>query len=119
MQSINSTSAIPADEQWQTTAQEAENHRVAYRASSSLFGRRFYLAFFMGTERRSTERLEREGQVQPFTRLFLFLVGLAWLVFWLTVIALGLGVIAAYLVKSAAGINLFEGPSFLHPYFFD
>jgi len=28
-------------------------------------------------------------------------------------------VIAAYLVKSAAGINLFEGPSFLHPYFFD
>ncbi len=98
--------------------QQPGRHAVAYRISTSFFGRRFYMAFFMGTERRGTERLEREGQIHSFTNILFSLVGLAWLVFWVSAVAIGLSVIGMYVLKSAVGINLLDGPSFLHPFFY-
>lgn len=119
MQSSQRSYSVSREEHHPAHTQQPGRHAVAYRISTSFFGRRFYMAFFMGTERRRTERLEREGQIHSFTNILLSIVGLAWLVFWISTVVLGLSVIGMYVLKSAAGINLLDGPSFLHPFFYD
>lgn len=39
------------------------NHQVEYRVSLPFFGRRYYLALFVGRERRARSRLVAEGQL--------------------------------------------------------
>jgi len=96
-----------------------DNHLFAYRASSSLFGKRFYFSVFFGKEKRTDARLRAEGRKKPFWVVLMIALTITWMIFWLTVISLGLGVVALYLFKSGAGINLFDGHFFLHSYFFD
>lgn len=46
-------------------AQRTLPHAVDYRASTSLFGRRYYAAFFAGRDARSLQRVCNEGQARP------------------------------------------------------
>ena len=94
-------------------------HLIAYRASSALFGRRFYISIFFGAEKRTDQRLTQEGRKKSFLGLLMMALTLVWVIFWATVVIIGFCVVALYLLKSAVGINLFEQDSFLHPYFFD
>lgn len=90
-------------------------HSIDFRTSLSFFGIPFYVTFLMGRERRSRERLAMEGQTQVHR------VAIAHII--LTVL-IGLSLLAAvgcilYLVKSAVGIDLFDGNSSLHELFFE
>ncbi len=101
------------------SARRPGKHLFSYRASSSIFGRRFYISIFFGTERRADARLEQEGRKKSFLNLLMMGLTITWVIFWITVVIIGFAVVALYLLKSAAGINLFEQDSFLHPFFFD
>ena len=43
------------------------HHAIDYRVSLPLFGRRFYFTMLLGRERRSLERLRKEGQLSRRT----------------------------------------------------
>ncbi|MCB1485807.1 MAG: hypothetical protein KDJ17_13050 [Hyphomicrobiaceae bacterium] len=89
-------------------------HTIDYRASIPLFGRRFYVALMAGRERRSLARLAQEGQSRArrvaglYAVIMLLLVGAAFVAC----------VLLGYVVKSALGVDLIEGPSILHQYVF-
>jgi hypothetical protein len=68
-------SAIPTDIQANLSQDQVQRldamllprrteHAVDYRVSSDLFGRRFYLTLFAGSENRSQRRLQDEGQTR-------------------------------------------------------
>ncbi len=102
------------------TGEHADSrHIVAYRVSTSFFGRGFYVAFFMGSEQRTKERLDREGQVRSFSAILFSWISLAWLIFWISALLIGVFIIAGYLIKSLAGIDLMDSNFFLHSFFFD
>ena len=84
------------------------------RVSLPVFGRRYYLAVFLGRERRGLQRLRQEGQLSiPLISVVMFvLAGLA-LPSLIAIILL-----ATYLLKSVLGIDLLDGPSLLHDLFF-
>ena len=80
-----------------------------WRFGVRLFRTRYYLNVRLGRERRSSTRLEQEGQVRlPVTATAYLTVFSAF--FWLFGI-----VCSVYLLKSLAGINLFAQTSPLHP----
>ena len=74
----------------------------------------YFFTIRFGRERRSLDRLIGEGQVS------LAKLSLAYtLAIWVLAGLAGLGVmVGLYLVKSMAGINLMDGPSFLHNFMF-
>ena len=90
-------------------------HIIDYRLSLPFGSRRFYVRFLCGRERRKLSRLIAEGQNNPWlvlaaaTLLFWFMITVS-----LVIIAVGL-----YLLKTALGIDVFDGPSFLHRCLFD
>lgn len=88
-------------------------HVIDYRVSIPFFGKRYYLTVLAGRERRSRARLAREGQLMSgqVARLDATVLGVA-LAFGLIALAFGL-----YIVKSALGIDLFEGNSAMHEVF--
>ena len=88
-------------------------HVIDYRVSIPFFGKRYYLTVLAGRERRSRARLAREGQLMSgqVARLDATVLGVA-LAFGLIALAFGL-----YIVKSALGIDLFEGDSAMHEVF--
>lgn len=94
--------------------QALADHALKYQASSSLFGRKFYLAFFFGKERRSDERVGKDDQKKPFHMVAFFALMIAICFVGLFFGGLMLAVVGAYLFKSAVGIDLFEEHSFLH-----
>lgn len=90
-------------------------HAIDYRASIPFFGRRFYVTLLVGRERRSQERLAREAQLRArhvaivYSVLLMFVSCVSFLAF----------VLAGYVLKSAMGIDLTDGPSLLHQYILD
>ncbi len=126
----NSNPQIPADIRAALTPQQitrlermlaipTPGHMIDYRVSTALLGRRFYLALFSGRELRSPRRVTADGQHRGFMD-FLFEAILLCLVVTCLVCLLALaGLVTLYLVKSALGIDLLEGPSVLHRFFFD
>jgi len=87
-------------------------HSVRYQVSVPAFGRRYYLAFFAGRERRSAERLKAEGQLSP-RRLGLVYLAAFWLFFSVT----GAGLmLALQLLRLAAGDQLLSASLALVPY---
>lgn len=88
-------------------------HVIDYRVSIPFFGKRYYLTVLAGRERRSRARLAREGQLMSgqVARLDATVLGVA-LAFGLIALAFGL-----YIVKSALGIDLFEGDFAMHEVF--
>lgn len=93
---------------------QQKRHSIDYRGTLNWLGRRYYVSLFAGPEVRTTaheswfspRRLIREG-------LGLASIGAG------SVVATGLFIVGLYLVKSLAGINLLDGPSFMHEFFFD
>lgn len=90
-------------------------HAIDYRTSISFFGIPFYVTFLMGRERRSRERLAMEGQTQ------IHRVALAHIILTLVIAMSCVAAVACvlYLVKSALGIDLFDGHFALHDMFFE
>jgi hypothetical protein len=95
-------------------AQSAERasapHLMDFLVSLPFLGRRYYLRLYVGRERRSYERLLREGQIS-LGRVLLVWSWLAWMI--LSLVALGT-VVMLYVLKSQLGINIFQGQSPLH-----
>lgn len=89
-------------------------HWIDYRVSLPFFGARFYLTIFFGKERRQLGRIRSEGQ-ESLTKASIFYVLVLWILISIGMIAC---LVSLYAVKSALGIDLFEGPSFLHEYLF-
>ncbi len=94
---------------------QAANHWVDYRVSIPWIGGGFYVRLFMGKERRNRSRLDAEGQVSlPKTS-----IALIFFLWALCCLAMFGSVILLYLIKSTIGIDLFNGPSILHPFFYN
>lgn len=89
-------------------------HVIDYRVSIPFFGRRFYITLLVGRERRSLARLATEAQLHAKHIAAFYAVALLVLGF-LTLIGT---VIIGYVAKSALDIDLMDGPSLLHGYFF-
>lgn len=80
-------------------------HAIDYRISVPFFGRRYYLTIFAGRERRSLERLLREGQAMLSRALTFYTVAIC----SLAGISVVTGLVVFYLAKSLIGIDLFDG----------
>ncbi len=93
-------------------------HTVDYRASSSFCGRHFYLTLFVGPESRSLRRLNAEGQRRKFHRVLGEIIGFCASVSLLACLIVGATVITLYVAKSALGIDLLEGHTILHDFFY-
>ncbi len=73
-------------------------HLVDFRRSLPLFGQRIYLVLLFGKERRSLDRLAREGMLSR---------GSTWLMYLLLLLLLAIPLLGGlYLLKAAAGIDL-------------
>lgn len=93
---------------------QVPTHLVQFRVSLPFIWRRYYLAFFFGRERRNLQRLRHEGQLS--VRLTSVVLSLfAGLALSTALVAVALG---AYIIKSALGIDLLDGPSILHDFVF-
>ena len=90
-------------------------HAIDYRTSIPFFGRRFYVTLLVGRERRSLERLAREAQLRARHVAIVYSV-LLMLVSCASFLAF---VLVGYVLKSAMGIDLTDGPSLLHQYILD
>jgi len=88
-------------------------HGITLRSSFRWFSKRYYLAVFGGEDCRNIERLRAEGQLDaiPMSLTFLIIAGLV-VVYGVVPLAFLL-----YFVKSALGIDVFDGPSIFHPWF--
>lgn len=99
----------PAQRTWTRT-----EHPIDFRVSVALpFGGQYYFAFFAGPERRNSQRLAREGQTLSSRRALLLLV----IVFILLGMCVFCGIAFLFIIKSAIGVDLMQGDSFLHPLF--
>lgn len=94
--------------------QDPSSHMVAVRRTLPLLGGRYYLAVFVGRDRRrkltSLERFIMRGMKESWFRRLLTTFALFAVA---ALIALG-SLCVTYLVKSALGIDLLQGPSVLH-----
>lgn len=89
-------------------------HWIDYRVSLPFFGRRFYLTFLFGKERRGLSRIKSEGQASV-TKTSLIYVAVLWLLISTVLFA---SLVLVYALKSAIGIDVFDGPSALHDFAF-
>ena len=87
-------------------------HLIQYRAS--VFFQRFYLTVFVGRENRDAARLQREGQLSVLRRMIAYYFAM----FCAIAVTLVAGVTGLYIVKSILGIDLMDGPSFLHDFLY-
>jgi len=94
-------------------------HRVAYRVSSRLLGKRFYVALFAGIEKRCPGRVKDAGEKRWLLRLMMDAALFGWALLCAVAFVLGFAVVGAYLLKSGMGIDLFEDHFILHDLFFD
>ncbi len=78
-----------------------KKHPVDLRTNIQIWRWRFYVVFVMGRDRRRPTRAQRK-MAQLVDVIFLTL---------LIVIAMAVGLVAMYLLKSAVGIDVFEGMS--------
>lgn len=93
----------------------ASRHTFAYRASSSVFGRAFYLSLSFGPEARSLRRLRAQGLRRPLLAV-LADVALFCLAFSVALAAVvGLIAVSVHFTLVAFGIDMIaEGPAALH-----
>ena len=93
-------------------------HAVDYRVSTSMFGRGFYIALVAGGEKRPLRRLRHEGLKRALPAVLFEVATVCLAVAMMVCLLVGVSVVAAYIVKSAMGIDLMDGPSFLHDLFY-
>lgn len=89
-------------------------HAVSYRISLPLIHRRYYLAFFIGSEKRNLGRVSAEAQRKSWLHTTVSLSAV--LMFLSTLFMSTLA--TAYLLKSMVGIDLFDDHFILHGLFF-
>ena len=99
-------------------ADRRAQHAVDYRASTSFLGRRFYVSFFVGPEERSLRRIRSDGHGRAIHRLLAEIAGFCLVVSLLTCLIVGTAVVVLYVTKSILGIDLLDGHTFLHDYFY-
>ncbi|MBU1210958.1 MAG: hypothetical protein KJ587_06765 [Alphaproteobacteria bacterium] len=87
-------------------------HWIDYRVSLPFFGARYYLTIFFGKERRLLSRILCEGQASVTKASIAYVMAL-WVLMTTGLVA---ALVFLYVVKSAIGIDFFDGPSFLHGY---
>jgi len=96
------------------TRSRPANHRIDFRVSVPVFGRRYYFVLLGGKERRSYERLTREGHNSTWrmSLAYAFLAG--------TIASTSMVVVflLLYVFKSMLGIDIFPEHSFLHDIFY-
>jgi hypothetical protein len=91
------------------TGLERVPHAINLRASVPLPWGSYYVTILVGRERRSTTRLEAEGQTRPALRILVyFLMGS------IMIAGVVCALVLLYLVKSALGIDLMSGDSPAH-----
>lgn len=90
------------------------SHGIDYRVSIPFFGRRFYVTLLAGRERRSLARLAREAQLHAKHVAIFYSV----LLLFLACVSFVGAVLLGYIAKSALDIDLTDGPSMLHQFFF-
>lgn len=85
-------------------------HKIDWRVSIPVFGRRYYLTVFFGRERRSLTRLLEEGQIDlsRISATYAAAIGIGGALLFLVCVLVG------YVLKSALGIDLQAGDSALH-----
>lgn len=88
-------------------------HVINYRVSIPFFRKRFYLAIVGGLERRSHIRLAAEGQL-PSVQIAQLDPTILAILLTISIAVLFAG---TYIIKSALGIDLFEGDSAMHDIF--
>ena len=90
------------------------SHAVDYRVSVPFMGRRYYITLLAGRERRSLTRLAREAQLHAkHIATFYAVVLLA-----LGCLTVSGTILLGYVVKSSLDIDMLDGPSMLHHFFF-
>lgn len=90
-------------------------HVIDYRVSVPFLGRRYYFAFFAGHEQRGLVRLVAESQRKSWLHTTFSLSALTMFTSAMVMSTLA----TVYLLKSMAGIDLFEDHFFLHNLFFN
>ncbi|TMS92385.1 3-phosphoshikimate 1-carboxyvinyltransferase [Pseudoalteromonas sp. S201] len=83
-------------------ARQWGNHAVDFRGVVKLFKYRYYYVFLAGRNRR--ELSAKEQKIARFTQAFILSIGVTFIILF-TLLVL-------YLIKSALGIDIFEGYSF-------
>lgn len=101
--------ALPADQTRPAGRAWTGNHRIDLRVSIPLPTGRWYVTIVAGPERRSADRLRSEGQTHWLRQAVIYIMLMA-LLLWLAACVIAI----VYLMKSALGIDLFEGNSPLH-----
>ena len=82
-------------------------HVVDYRITTSLFGRKFYAAFFAGNEARAWDRLKKENQIRPLSVVVRDALAVCAVV-TLSLCALsGLVLLGIYLAQPLTGFRIF------------
>jgi len=87
-------------------------HWIDYRVSLPIFGRRIYLTILAGRERRSLTRLKHEGQISLAITSISYVVT-TWMIASALIVSL---VTVLYILKTIIGLDLIEGPSFMHDF---
>jgi hypothetical protein len=87
-------------------------HLMDYRVSLPVpFAGQCYLVVLAGRERRNEARLAAEGYTRPSRQATVYSIALVLLLAFST-----FGILSfLYIIKSLVGIDLFDGPSTLHP----
>ena len=111
---------IPADIAARLSAEQVEHlrgilaarhtpHAVDYRVTTSLFGKRFYVALFAGSETRSWERLKREKQPRPFSAVLRDACVVSFGVTLMLCMLAGVALLGVYLLQPLTGVGVFLG----------
>jgi len=92
---VNATFAPQSEVAASTEAQDQTpaKSKYSYQISSSIFGKKFFIAMHLGNENRSDERLDNEQQRRPFWLVALHLGAVA-------IVAFMFGLLVAYAVLS-------------------
>ncbi len=92
------------------TRQRPNTHKIDYRVSVPLFGRRYYFVLLAGKERRTLARIRSEGHTETWR------LTLAYAILMSAIVMGGIVAILAllYVVKSMVGIDFFDQHSVLH-----
>ncbi len=96
------------------TRPKAGSHKLDYRVSVPFFGKRYYFVVKGGEERRSQDRIAKEGLNAPWR------VSIAYTVLMGVIATTGLMavIVLLYLLKSIMGIDVYEDHSMLHNLFY-
>lgn len=89
-------------------------HKIDYRVSLPILGRRYYLVLLAGKERRTLARIHSEGQNTAWRMSMAYAILMTAIAMFGTVAVL----VLLYAVKSMLGIDLFEEHSLLHSLFY-